>query len=257
MPVDLASETELDAELTSWLARPPARRNGDLARLLMAAIWRERPVAAATAALDTRRASPRTTGCRRKRWLARLTDADVSRANPYHPVRAPHPAALRICRCSHHHLSSAFPADGGEIRCHPAGLQGWRELSGGLRGAQHVREAIADAVTRQEALGLDVLNGEAERNDMAEYFGEQPEGYAFTRFGWVQSYCLRCVKPPILYGDVIRPAPMTVAWEPACPVVTERPMKGMLTGPRPCCSISCATIKCARPPVARSPWRCG
>ena len=91
---------------------------------------------------------------------------------------------------------------------------------------------IERSVREQEALGLDVLvHGEAERNDMVEYFGEQLEGYAFSQFGWVQSYGSRCVKPPILFGDIRRPRPMTVAWTTFAQSLTARPMKGMLTGP--------------------------
>src|SRR5690606_40406837 len=85
---------------------------------------------------------------------------------------------------------------------------------------------------RQEQIGLDVLvHGEFERNDMVEYFGEQLEGFAFTRQGWVQSYGSRCVKPPILFGDVSRPQPMTVSWARFAQAQSKRPLKGMLTGP--------------------------
>jgi 5-methyltetrahydropteroyltriglutamate--homocysteine methyltransferase len=95
-----------------------------------------------------------------------------------------------------------------------------------------MRAEIAHAVARQEALGLDVLvHGEAERKDMVEYFGEQLDGFAFTRLGWVQSYGSRCVKPPVIYGDVQRPAAMTVAWTVHAQSLTHKPMKGMLTGP--------------------------
>jgi 5-methyltetrahydropteroyltriglutamate--homocysteine methyltransferase len=91
---------------------------------------------------------------------------------------------------------------------------------------------IAHAVQVQEAIGLDVLvHGEAERNDMVEYFGEQLEGFVFTANGWVQSYGSRCVKPPILFGDVARPRAMTVDWTVYAQSLTRRPMKGMLTGP--------------------------
>ena len=84
----------------------------------------------------------------------------------------------------------------------------------------------------QEEIGLDVLvHGEFERNDMVEYFGEQLDGFAFTKNGWVQSYGSRCVKPPIVWGDVVRPAPMTVGWSRYAQSLTNRPMKGMLTGP--------------------------
>jgi 5-methyltetrahydropteroyltriglutamate--homocysteine methyltransferase len=111
--------------------------------------------------------------------------------------------------------------------------------------AQHKSGKLSDAdyqaflaaetercVRAQEALGLDVLvHGEFERNDMVEYFGEQLEGFAFTKLGWVQSYGSRCVKPPIIFGDVSRPAPMTVFWSRYAQSLTGRPMKGMLTGP--------------------------
>jgi 5-methyltetrahydropteroyltriglutamate--homocysteine methyltransferase len=97
---------------------------------------------------------------------------------------------------------------------------------------RQMRAEIAYAVARQEALGLDVLvHGEAERNDMVEYFGEQLDGFAFTRLGWVQSYGSRCVKPPIIFGDVRRPRAMTVAWTSHAQSLTAKPMKGMLTGP--------------------------
>jgi 5-methyltetrahydropteroyltriglutamate--homocysteine methyltransferase len=91
---------------------------------------------------------------------------------------------------------------------------------------------IAEVIARQEALGLDVLvHGEPERNDMVQYFGEQLDGFAFTHHGWVQSYGSRCVRPPILFGDVARPRPMTVRWATYAQGLTARPVKGMLTGP--------------------------
>ena len=95
-----------------------------------------------------------------------------------------------------------------------------------------MRAEITRVIHEQERLGLDVLvHGEAERNDMVEYFGEQLDGYAFTQNGWVQSYGSRCVKPPIIYGDVARPHAMTVAWSHFAQSLTQRPVKGMLTGP--------------------------
>ncbi|WP_020410870.1 5-methyltetrahydropteroyltriglutamate--homocysteine S-methyltransferase [Hahella ganghwensis] len=98
--------------------------------------------------------------------------------------------------------------------------------------ARAMETEIRQAVSVQEALDIDVLvHGEAERNDMVEYFGEQLDGYCFTRFGWVQSYGSRCVKPPIIFGDVSRPAPMTVEWSRFAQEQSQRPMKGMLTGP--------------------------
>ncbi|KAL6527884.1 hypothetical protein OROMI_029695 [Orobanche minor] len=97
---------------------------------------------------------------------------------------------------------------------------------------QAIKEEIKEVVTLQEELGIDVLvHGEPERNDMVEYFGEQLSGFAFTLNGWVQSYGSRCVKPPIIYGDVSRPKAMTVFWSMLAQSMTARPMKGMLTGP--------------------------
>ncbi|MGN6862193.1 5-methyltetrahydropteroyltriglutamate--homocysteine S-methyltransferase, partial [Neisseria sp. P0021.S004] len=95
-----------------------------------------------------------------------------------------------------------------------------------------MKKEIALVVEEQEKLDLDVLvHGAAERNDMVEYFGELLSGFAFTPYGWVQSYGSRCVKPPIIFGDVSRPAAMTVAWSTYAQSLTKRPMKGMLTGP--------------------------
>jgi 5-methyltetrahydropteroyltriglutamate--homocysteine methyltransferase len=95
-----------------------------------------------------------------------------------------------------------------------------------------VEGQIRDVIAEQEQLGLDVLvHGEPERNDMVQYFGEQLDGFAFTHHGWVQSYGSRYVRPPIITGDVRRPSPMTVRWATFAQNLTERPVKGMLTGP--------------------------
>jgi len=95
-----------------------------------------------------------------------------------------------------------------------------------------IKAAIQEAVQWQESIRLDVLvHGEFERNDMVEYFGEQLDGFVFTQNGWVQSYGSRCVKPPVIFGDVQRPAPMTVQWSSYAQSLTTKPMKGMLTGP--------------------------
>ena len=95
-----------------------------------------------------------------------------------------------------------------------------------------LKEETARAIRWQEEIGLDVLvHGEFERNDMVQYFGEQLSGFAFTKHGWVQSYGSRCVRPPILFGDVSRPKPMTIGWWKYAQSQTKKPMKGMLTGP--------------------------
>jgi 5-methyltetrahydropteroyltriglutamate--homocysteine methyltransferase len=111
-----------------------------------------------------------------------------------------------------------------------------RDLRTGALGPadyqRFLEERVAEVVAVQERLGLDVLvHGEPERNDMVEYFGQQLRGFAFSDHGWVQSYGSRCVKPPILYGDVSRPSAMTVGWWRYAQSLTDRPMKGMLTGP--------------------------
>jgi len=111
-----------------------------------------------------------------------------------------------------------------------------RQFLDGKTTASEYERFIQDQIQRtlkiQEDLGLDVLvHGEFERNDMVEYFGEQLQGFAFTEHGWVQSYGSRYVKPPIIYGDVWRPKPMTVRWSTFAQAHTDRPVKGMLTGP--------------------------
>jgi len=111
-----------------------------------------------------------------------------------------------------------------------------------------LRKETEAAVRWQENIGIDVLvHGEFERNDMVQYFGEQLAGYAFTKHGWVQSYGSRCVRPPIIFGDVSRPRPMTVAWSSFAQSLTQRPMKGMLTGP-----VTLLQWSFARDDVARS-----
>jgi 5-methyltetrahydropteroyltriglutamate--homocysteine methyltransferase len=95
-----------------------------------------------------------------------------------------------------------------------------------------LKRAIEESIARQEELGVDVLvHGEFERNDMVQYFGEQLSGFAFTQQGWVQSYGSRCVRPPIIFGDIARPEPMTVRWSAYAQSLTAKPVKGMLTGP--------------------------
>ncbi|MDR5865208.1 5-methyltetrahydropteroyltriglutamate--homocysteine S-methyltransferase [Halomonas koreensis] len=232
VPVDLAAETELDAELRSWLAF--ARQKLDetvlLGRALDARLSAEDEarLAEAAAALAARRASPRIHRPAVAERLAAVTAADSERASPYGER-----ARVQRCRLALPLFPTttigSFPQTA-EIR---AARRAHRH--GELADADYqarMEAEIAEAVRRQEALGLDMLvHGEAERNDMVEYFGERLDGFAFTRFGWVQSYGSRCVKPPILFGDVARPAAMTVRWSEHAQSLTDKPMKGMLTGP--------------------------
>jgi len=160
--------------------------------------------------------------------LRRLTPDMAERGQPY-AVRAGLQRAALNLPCLPTTTIGSFPQTATIRQTRAA----WRRGEiGALDYLQRIRGEIELAVRKQEALGLDVLvHGEAERNDMVEYFGEQLWGYAFTSHGWVQSYGSRCVKPPIIYGDVYRPEPMTVETTRYAQSLTERPMKGMLTGP--------------------------
>ncbi|PXY00428.1 5-methyltetrahydropteroyltriglutamate--homocysteine S-methyltransferase [Halomonas sp. LBP4] len=232
VPVDLAAETALDPELRSWLAF--ARQKLDevvtLARLLdgrATAQDRER-VEDATLALQARRDSVRIHRPAVAERLAGVSAADAERASPYPARAAAQRRGLGLPLFPTTTIGS-FPQTAAIRAARRAVKAG--ELEPGAYEAR-MREEIAHAVARQEALGLDMLvHGEAERNDMVEYFGEQLEGYAFTRYGWVQSYGSRCVKPPVIFGDVSRPGPMTVRWSEYAQSLTDKPMKGMLTGP--------------------------
>ncbi|SEL59336.1 5-methyltetrahydropteroyltriglutamate--homocysteine S-methyltransferase [Halomonas daqiaonensis] len=232
VPVDLAAETTLDAELRSWLAfaRQKLDETSTLARLLdgRASAADHDRVEAAGRALQSRREAPRLHRSEVAERLAGVTAADTRRGRPFaeRAVTQQRQLALPLFPTT---TIGSFPQTS-EIRADRRALK-----AGDLSREAYetrMREEIARVVARQEALGIDMLvHGEPERNDMVEYFGEQLDGYAFTRFGWVQSYGSRCVKPPILFGDVVRPASMTVRWSEYAQSLTARPMKGMLTGP--------------------------
>ncbi len=230
VPIDLDAETRLDGEIKSWLAF--ARQKLIELNVLRHALHDEANVsghlAAARTALASRRASPRV---HNPAVAARLHDL------PAHADQRPAPFAVRQ-RIQHAALQlpdfptttiGSFPQTG-ELRAARASFRRGDITQDSYEGV--IRHEIAQVVQKQEAIGLDVLvHGEPERNDMVEYFGEQLAGFAFTQNGWVQSYGSRCVKPPLIYGDVSRPAPMTVAWTAYAQSLTSKPMKGMLTGP--------------------------
>ena len=232
VPVDLAQESDLDDELISWLAF--ARQKLDevvtLARLIdnRATPVDEQRLDQATRALDARRESTRIHQAVVSERLAAVSPADSQRQASY-PVRAEaQRRALKLPLFPTTTIGSFPQTD--EIRAARRAFK-----AGELGPADYqarMQAEIAYAVERQQALDIDVpVHGEAERNDMVEYFGEQLEGFAFTRFGWVQSYGSRCVKPPVIFGDVSRPTPMTVRWSEYAQTLTDKPMKGMLTGP--------------------------
>lgn len=231
VPVDLASERKLDAELSSWLAF--AQQKLDEVWTLGAALEHGRgSVAAALAqndrALSRRRASPRVHKPEVQAALRAIEPRLGARRSPY-AERAKLQARVRPLPRFPTTTIGSFPQTA-EIR------KARREFRAGkLTSSAYetlMKQEIERAVRAQEQLDLDVLvHGEAERNDMVEYFGEKLDGYAFSELGWVQSYGSRCVKPPILFGDISRPAPMTVEWSRYAQSLTQRPMKGMLTGP--------------------------
>ncbi|WP_373186168.1 5-methyltetrahydropteroyltriglutamate--homocysteine S-methyltransferase [Halopseudomonas sp.] len=231
-PVDLQREDRLDEELRGWLAFA-AQKVHEVSLLSRAlnepgAVDVSAALAESDALQRARSASRRIHDPAVGQRLAAIGPQHSERAAPY-VQRAPVQQQRLGLPAWPTTTIGSFPQTS-EIR---ASRQAFKQ--GRLDEAQYVaqmRDEIARVIREQEALGLDVLvHGEAERNDMVEYFGEQLAGYAFSRFGWVQSYGSRCVKPPIIYGDISRPAPMTVEWAAYAQSLTDRPVKGMLTGP--------------------------
>jgi 5-methyltetrahydropteroyltriglutamate--homocysteine methyltransferase len=231
VPVDLNSEEKLDADIKSWLAF--ALQKLEELDVLAGALNHGRDsvkdaLAANAAAIESRRHSPRVNNPAIKAAIAKL-DASLSKRQNGYDVRAKKQAAILGLPAFPTTTIGSFPQTG-EIRHARSQFKAGELDAAGYRRA--MEKEITRAVKEQEALGLDVLvHGEAERNDMVEYFGEQLDGYAFSQFGWVQSYGSRCVKPPILFGDISRPKAMTVEWIQYAASQTSRPMKGMLTGP--------------------------
>lgn len=229
-PVDLAAETGLDPELRGWMAfaRQKLEEVAILARGLTAgrgAIAAE--LAASDARQEARRHSPR---LRDQSVAARLAAARAEDAErvPFAGRRLAQQARLGLPAFPTTTIGS-FPQTA-EIRTARAAHK-----RGELTDASYdafLTERMEEAIRWQEEIGLDVLvHGEFERNDMVEHFAGFLTGLAVTKNGWVQSYGSRCVKPPIIFGDVSRPAPMTVEWARRAQALTPRPMKGMLTGP--------------------------
>jgi 5-methyltetrahydropteroyltriglutamate--homocysteine methyltransferase len=231
VPVDLAGEIRLEPELCPWLAF--AVQKLEELKLLARAL-NEGPdavaseLAAQREAIDSRRRSPRVHRPEVAQALAAVDDAWGQRQSPHADRARLQAARLRLPLYPTTTIGS-FPQTA-EIR---RARSRFKAAEIDATTYQSLMQAeIERAVREQEALGLDVLvHGEAERNDMVEYFGEQLDGFAITEGGWVQSYGSRCVKPPILFGDVSRPRPMTLAWSSYAQSLTDRPMKGMLTGP--------------------------
>lgn len=230
-PLDLQEETALDSEARSWLAF--ARQKCVELQLVAQALNEQQPdqrlrLQAYSAPIRDRVRSSRVHNPAVQAAVAAITPEQAQRQSPY---------ALRAIQQRHALNLPAWPTTTIGSFPQTAQIRALRlEHRQGRLSAQEyeaaLQQEIAYAVREQEALDLDVLvHGEPERNDMVEYFGEQLAGYLFTRNGWVQSYGSRCVKPPIISGDISRPHPITVAWSQYAQSLTTKPMKGMLTGP--------------------------
>lgn len=230
-PIDLALETGLDPEVANWLAFA-VQKLGELSVLARALDKGRASVADALTlsakAVADRRASPRVHDRAVRERLAGVTAEMLRRADGFALRRAVQRPLLNL---------PPFPTT--TIGSFPQTTEVRKARAAHARGAtsdaeydlflKHETEA---AIRWQEKIGLDVLvHGEFERNDMVQYFGEQLSGFAFTKAAWVQSYGSRCVRPPIIYGDVSRPKAMTVDWWRYAQSLTAKPVKGMLTGP--------------------------
>ena len=231
VPVDLDSEQALDSEIKVWLAFAKQKLN-ELITLATALNQGRNAVKgeldANRAAIAARQSSARVNNPAVKAALAKITPELGCRKSPYAERAIKQVPFLDLPQFPTTTIGS-FPQTV-EIRQVRSQFKAGRIDQAAYTKA--MRTEIARCVREQEELGLDVLvHGEAERNDMVEYFGEQLNGYAFSQFGWVQSYGSRCVKPPILFGDILRPKAMTVDWITYAQSLTEKPMKGMLTGP--------------------------
>ncbi len=231
-PVDLEREDQLDTELKSWLAFA-VQKCQEVALLgraleapddasVQAALEQSRVVRAARAA-STRIHKPEV-----QARLAAIRPRHAQRQSPFAERIAQQRECLQLPLLPTTTIGS-FPQTSA-IRLARQSFKQGKLSAAEYTEAMHAE--IRHAVEVQENLGLDVLvHGEAERNDMVEYFAEQLDGYAFTRFGWVQSYGSRCVKPAVIVGDLSRPQAMTVEWIKYAQGLTDKPMKGMLTGP--------------------------
>jgi 5-methyltetrahydropteroyltriglutamate--homocysteine methyltransferase len=231
VPVDLASEKKLDAEVLSWLAF--AIQKIKEIEVITAAINFGRAKVADELAqnqksLTSRRNSNRVHNPAVQTELAKVDASWGMRKSSYQQRQLKQSPLLNLPKFPTTTIGS-FPQTA-DIRSARS-----KYKSGELNESAYqdaMRKEIIFSIKEQESLGLDVLvHGEAERNDMVEYFGEQLQGYAFSQFGWVQSYGSRCVKPPILFGDITRPKAMTVEWIKFAQSQTSKVMKGMLTGP--------------------------
>ena len=230
-PVDLNSETALDAELKSWLTFATQKLD-ELAVIAKAADDQESEVKAALdvnkAAIENRKSSKRIHDNAVKQRVSAIDESLMNRKSNFSARKKIQADFIDLPLLPTTTIGS-FPQTK-EVRKYRADFK-----AGNISATEYekfVQEETTRTIRFQEEIGLDVLvHGEFERNDMVEYFGEQLKGFFFTKNGWVQSYGSRCVKPPVIFGDVSRPSPMTVEWAKYAQSKTKKIMKGMLTGP--------------------------
>ena len=228
-PVDLDSETQLDDELKSWLAFAK-QKLAEIAAVANAANGNkdEAFFADNAAALAAKKTSSRIHNDAVKSRVSSATEAMKNRQSPYEARAEKQREVLKLPLLPTTTIGS-FPQTK-EVRA--ARAQFKKGMIDRATYDQFIEDETVNCIKIQEDLGIDVLvHGEFERNDMVEYFGEKLSGFAFSKFGWVQSYGSRCVKPPIIFGDVSRANAMTVRWAEFSQSKTEKFMKGMLTGP--------------------------
>ncbi|KAL8132198.1 hypothetical protein AgCh_007916 [Apium graveolens] len=227
--VDLVNETKLDSEIISWLAFA-AQKVVEVDALAKALSGKkdEAFFSANASAQASRKSSPRVTNEAVQKAASALKGSDHRRATNVSARLDAQQKKLNLPILPTTTIGS-FPQT---VELRRVRREYKAKKISEEEYVNAITEEISKVVKLQEDLDIDVLvHGEPERNDMVEYFGEQLSGFAFTANGWVQSYGSRCVKPPIIYGDVSRPKPMTVFWSSKAQSMTKRPMKGMLTGP--------------------------
>jgi len=227
-PIDLSVETRLDDKVKSWFAFA-LQKCAELSLLSQALNTNDAAsLEAWSAPVRARAHSRRVHNAAVGQRLQAITPQHSERLSAY-PVRA-------VLQRQRFNLPAWPTTTIGSFPQTPE-IRGLRlDFKQGRLDSHHYRTGIAEhikqAITEQERLGLDVLvHGEAERNDMVEYFGEHLDGFVFTQNGWVQSYGSRCVKPPVIIGDISRPEAITVEWARYAQSLTDKPVKGMLTGP--------------------------
>ncbi|RRQ71183.1 5-methyltetrahydropteroyltriglutamate--homocysteine S-methyltransferase [Streptomyces griseofuscus] len=231
VPLDATAERDIDPGILRWLAFAE-QKTAEIATLAKGLTLGTDAIAAELSAnradLASRAGSPLTHDPAVRARAAAVTEADARRSQPYAERTAAQRARLGLPLLPTTTIGS-FPQTG-ELRTARADLRAGRIDTAGYE--ERIKAEIREVIGFQEKAGLDVLvHGEAERNDMVQYFAEQLTGYLATQHGWVQSYGTRYVRPPILAGDISRPGPMTVRWTSYAQSLTDRPVKGMLTGP--------------------------